>query len=167
MKRPKLIVSTALAGLVALPLAAFAGPMKGDGHTRHRSFDNVAKYDTNGDGKLDKAEWMAARADRKATMLAKYDTNGDGTLDPSERKVMRADRRAKKAKRVAERFAKLDSNGDGVISKTEAGPRLSKHFDRIDKNQDGVLSKSELASKRKGKRWGKRGNHRKGNKPNK
>jgi hypothetical protein len=111
-----LVMSIGLLGSVT-GIAAANGAFAGDGGPRKAEI--LAKYDTNGDGKLDDNERAAMRADfkakrqaRKAEMLAKYDTNKDGKLEPNERAVM-------KTEMATKRFAKLDTNGDGVISKDE------------------------------------------------
>ncbi len=111
-----LVMSIGLVGSVA-GIAAANGAFAGDGGNRKAEI--LAKYDTNGDGKLDdseraamKADFQAKRAARKAEMLAKYDLNKDGKLEKNERVAMKTDLATK-------RFAKLDTNGDGVISKDE------------------------------------------------
>jgi len=60
--------------------------------------------DTNGDGKIDQAEWQAASAQIKA----KYDTNGDGQLDEAEKQA------ALQAIR-----SRLDTNKDGKVDQQE------------------------------------------------
>ena len=111
-----LVMSIGLVGSIAGIAAAHGSFGDGDGPGKAAI---LAKYDTNGDGKLDdneravmKADFQAKRAARHAEMLAKYDTNKDGKLEPAERAVMKTDFATK-------RFAKLDTNGDGVISKDE------------------------------------------------
>ena len=52
----------------------------------------IEKFDTNGDGKLNKKERKAARKAmkaRKAAFIKKYDADGDGKLDEKERKAAR------------------------------------------------------------------------------
>lgn len=45
-------------------------------------------FDTNGDGKIDPQERIAATKARHAEAMKKYDKNGNGTLDPDETKAM-------------------------------------------------------------------------------
>ena len=129
MTKIKLALVTSISLLAgAAGVAAAHGGADGAG-TGNRKAEILAKYDTNGDGKLDdaerakmKADVQAKRAVRKAERLAKYDTNKDGKLEPAERQAMRAEM-------SAERFAKLDTNGDGVLSKDEfaAGAAMRGH----------------------------------------
>lgn len=77
--------------------------------SRHES--KMLAADTDGDGKVSKAEFVAAAKAGKgdpAKRFAKLDTNGDGMLDKSEIEAM-----------LARRFNKLDTNGDGIASAAE------------------------------------------------
>ncbi|WP_238560218.1 EF-hand domain-containing protein [Sphingomonas sp. Mn802worker] len=67
--------------------------------------------DTDGDGKVSKAEFLAAATKGKGDperRFAKLDRNGDGFIDRQEIAAM-----------SARRFARLDTNGDGVLSAAE------------------------------------------------
>jgi len=67
--------------------------------------------DTDGDGKVSKAEFIAAAKAGKgdpAARFAKLDRNGDGMLDRPEIDAM-----------AAQRFRHLDANGDGVATAQE------------------------------------------------
>ena len=72
--------------------------------------------DTDGDGKVSRAEILAAPSAGKADpakRFARLDRNGDGMLDKAEIDAM-----------LDRRFARLDANGDGTLSAEErAGAR--------------------------------------------
>lgn len=89
----------------------------------------MAMIDTDGDGRITRAEYDAATAQR----FDRLDGNGDGVLDPTEQAArgrgmaQRADAgpaqpmtKAQFLARAAERFKRIDANGDGVI---DAGER--------------------------------------------
>lgn len=115
-----LISRFALVFGLGLPVLAGAQPL--DGGAGHHGKDKaalIARFDKNGDGKLDEAERAAMkaqlaseRAARKQEMLAKYDLNKDGKLDENERAQMKKDK-------IAARFDAMDTNKDGVISRAE------------------------------------------------
>lgn len=84
--------------------------------TRHEK--KMLAADTDGDGKVSKAEFIAAAKAGKgdpAKRYAKIDTNGDGVLDTSEIDAM-----------LARRFKKLDTNGDGVANADERAAAYAK-----------------------------------------
>lgn len=88
---------------------AAAGVTLEDFVKRHEK--KMLAADTDGDGKISKAEFIAAAKAGKgdpAKRFAKIDINGDGVLDKSEIDAM-----------LTRRFKKLDSNGDGVASADE------------------------------------------------
>lgn len=67
--------------------------------------------DTDGNGKLSRAEFLAAAKSGKgdpAKRFVKLDKNGDATIDKSEIDAM-----------LNRRFKRLDTNGDGLLSASE------------------------------------------------
>jgi len=109
------LLSIGLAGVVMLPAGlAWAGDTTAaKGNAAGKAVvrqELLAKYDKNGNGKLDADELAAAKADlakkrekaAKGTkgltadaVLKKYDTNGDGKLDAAELSAMIKDLQAK------------------------------------------------------------------------
>jgi EF hand len=76
---------------------------------RHES--KILAADTDGDGKVSKAEFIASAKAGKgdpAKRFAKIDRNGDGMLDKTEIDAM-----------LARRFRRVDTDGDGVASAAE------------------------------------------------
>ncbi|WP_420136478.1 EF-hand domain-containing protein [Sphingomonas sp.] len=67
--------------------------------------------DSNGDGKITQAEFLAASQGGRgdpAKRFARMDLNGDGVLDRSEIEAM-----------LTQRFKHMDTNGDGVLTADE------------------------------------------------
>lgn len=105
------ILATAVA-LLATPVAAFAageGAALADFQAAGRQ--RMLRADANGDGKISKEEWAAARKNAKrdpARMFGRLDANGDGLLEASELNTL-----------LARRFQRLDADGDGRLTQEE------------------------------------------------
>jgi Ca2+-binding EF-hand superfamily protein len=113
--------------------------------------------DTNGDGKLSKAEVQAAiqkRAAAAEAMLlqrqkdefAKLDTNKDGRLTLAEYQA--GTTITAKDNAADARMGQLDANKDGAISAAEYRAVTLSQFDKLDANKDGVLSPQERPAAR-------------------
>ncbi len=105
----------------------------------------LMRYDTNGDGFVDKAEWDAGQEAR----FKQLDTDKDGKLSrdelfartpasnggvlPSEAQQRRQD----------SSFKLLDSDKDGFVSKEEFLARAAKNFARCDLDKDGRITTAE------------------------
>lgn len=101
----KFLISTALGAMLVAGGVATAqsnAPAPGAG-PRHG-----LPGDTNGDGKVTKAELTASLQEK----FAKMDLNGDGKITKEERDQLRE-------KRFDDRFAKMDADHNGQISKDE------------------------------------------------
>ena len=133
--------------------------------------------DTDQDGKISRAEFMAQSSER----FAKLDTNGDGQISGDEMKAMME--RMREGRRMggrrgmggeaagammppaasrrrgrpdgrhhghhgAGRLARLDTNQDGKISRDEMRADADKHFDKLDTNGDGFIDKAEMDAAR-------------------
>jgi Ca2+-binding EF-hand superfamily protein len=113
--------------------------------------------DTNGDGKLTKAEVQAAIVKRAAEAQAmllqrqkqdfdKLDTNKDGRLTLAEYQA--GTKISAKENAADVRMAQLDTNKDGSITAAEFRAITLSQFDKLDKNKDGILQPSERPAAR-------------------
>lgn len=103
----------------------------------------VAQLDTNGDGKISRAEF--------GTSFDRLDSNHDGVIDAAEAKAAPPGPGSRRLARLAD--------GQGKITRAA----FEAPFDRIDANHDGVLDTAELqaaraqGSRAAGRRFGGRG----------
>jgi len=97
----------------------------------------MAVIDTNGDGKVTRAEADAFRDGQ----FAKFDADGNGSLNQDEYIAMAEDFRHQM---MLVRFKRHDANGDGAISKDEMSGHMGMMFEHMDRNDDGVIDQSEM-----------------------
>ena len=109
--------------------------------------------DTNGDGKITKAEIQAALDKMAAATAAqlkqrqdeefrKLDTDHNGQLSLAEYEA--GVKITPKAGVADERLQAFDANKDGVITPAEFRSKPLAEFDRVDTNKDGTISEAEL-----------------------
>ncbi len=142
-----------IATLILVPAFAFAADNPADAKAP-RGPGHFKKADTNGDGKLSRAEFEKAMP-RLSDKFAAIDTDKDGQVTRAELQAWKKSHKGEKQARAAERFRHADTDGDGAISRAEAdknAPRLAKKFDLIDSNKDGKLTQDELRAYRESKR---------------
>lgn len=123
-----------------------------DGDGGHGAMARHIALDTDGDGRISKAE---AASSPLAERFAEIDLDKDGYLVHSElhadRDRRRADHAGKASERFEQRFKQADSNGDGRLSRAEfdaAWPGKAKMFAFLDEDRDGYLTREDLAPKR-------------------
>ena len=138
MKTPLNTCALAIAALLAG--AAMAGNQPhGDAHGM--------RADTDGDGRVSRAEATAAAADKSGEWFDKLDTDKDGYVTQDEMKQARETRRGEMKAHMEERFKEADANTDGQLSLDEVQakmPRLAERFNTLDADKNGMLSKDEL-----------------------
>ncbi len=144
---------TLIAALILVPAIGFAADNTA-GAKGPRGAGHFSKADTNGDGKLSRAEVEKAMP-HLAGKFDSIDTNKDGQLSRGELNAWKKAHRGERQAKAAERFRHADGDGDGAISRAEAekhAPRLARKFDLIDGNKDGKLTQDELRAYREAKR---------------
>ena len=134
----RLMIPLAAAFAVALPqLALAADPPASDTKPAARG---LMRYDANGDGFVDRAEWTAGQEAR----FKQLDTNGDGKLTKDEMFVgTGVPPSDSQIRRQASYFALLDTDKDGFVSKAEFMAQADRNFARCDLNKDGRINTAE------------------------
>jgi Ca2+-binding EF-hand superfamily protein len=111
------------------------------------------KADTDHDGRISRAEFVAARA----ANFAKFDRNGDGVITRDDfSRILKF--RPQAATRIDAMMAEMDTNHDGKVTQAELAAAPTLLFDRADTNHDGFVDKTELARLRAMMQQMKQGN---------
>jgi hypothetical protein len=136
--------------IYALAIAVLLGghAMAGDSPRSDAPHDTL-RADTDGDGRVSRAEAEAASSKKSTEWFDKLDANKDGYVTQDEISQARATRHADMKARFEERFQEADANKDGQLSLDEVQaklPRLADRFTTLDKDKNGMLSKEEMAS---------------------
>lgn len=112
---------------------------RGMGPGQPREHDAWKQYDVNGDGKVARAEFMAAQG----LCFLRYDANEDGILTPAEV-------RRRVPGRLADGFgpmmARVDRDRDGEINREEFHRDSDRLFQFADTNGDGIIAGMELTA---------------------
>ena len=127
----------------ALTLAALLAGTAVAGNPAH----DQMRADTDGDGRVSRAEATAAGSQRSGEWFDKLDLDKDGYITQDEMRQARETRRAGMREKVDEHFKAADTNGDGQLSLDEVQakmPKLAERFSKVDKDGNGFLSKEEL-----------------------
>jgi len=141
MKTTLSICAAAVATLLAGHAIAGDEPRGGAPH------DAFMRADTDGDGKVSRAEASAAADKRTAEWFDKLDLNKDGYVTQDEIQQAHEARREQMQAAFDEKFKAADTNSDGKLSLDEVQakmPRLAQRFSTLDADKDGFLSKEEI-----------------------
>lgn len=95
--------------------------------------------DRNGDGVVDKDEYMQLRGQ----IFSRLDRNGDGQLTQDDMEP-RSGGPGMSQGRAGMRMQRADTNGDGVISRSEWDARSDELFALRDRNKDGKIEPDEM-----------------------
>jgi hypothetical protein len=82
--------------------------------------------------------------ERRAALIARFDANGDGRLQPQEKRAAKQAIRAKRAMRVQRFIARFDANGDGNLGPGELPPEKAHKLRKFDRDGDGWVRPNEL-----------------------
>ena len=132
-----------IAGTLALgALPAFA-------NTDHDAKAKIKMLDTNGDGRLSRAEFVAGKEEQ----LRKLDANNDGVVTPGETSTSAPTEKQHfwnhTDKTKTDKINMADANGDGKVTADEAAAYADKLFTQLDTNNDGYLTVAELEAAHK------------------
>lgn len=127
-----------------------------DGEKSHAIHEFIRKADSDGDGRVSRAEFEALERiarlpeDKRAQLFKRLDKDGDEAIHPDE---LPKSRRNHPDRQRFPLMEKLDQNGDDQVSMEEflAGPlakrvpeeRLRALFARLDRDGDGVLTAAD------------------------
>ena len=144
------LVTVVASLLFALPTLAAPGDppaanSPGASRPSSRSATGMMRYDTNGDGFVDRAEWNAGQEAR----FKQLDTDGDGKLSHDELFARTPSRDGSSPLSEVQRrrqdtyFRLLDADRDGFVSKEEFMAQAARNFARCDLDKDGRINTAE------------------------
>ncbi|MBM7404720.1 MULTISPECIES: EF-hand domain-containing protein [Sphingomonas] len=101
-----------------------------------------AKMDTNKDGRVSRAEYVAARSQR----FDQLDHDRDGVVTRSD--FPRAAGNPQASARLDTLLGEADRNGDGKVTRAELKKAPAPGFDRVDADRDGYVTRAEMDAAR-------------------
>ena len=131
------ILLLATAALVTPPVAAVSQTMPAA--PAASPFDGA---DGNRDGKISRAEFLAARSSR----FDRIDANHDGVINRAD--FPRAANHQQALAKIDAHIASADADHDGAISRAELSRASTPFFDKADANRDGFITRPEVETLR-------------------
>ena len=122
--------------LFAPLFAAIAMPAHAQGPASQDAAVLISQADTNGDGSITKAEFLA----RRSAAFTDLDADASGALTQKEFELALEQRMKRFSARA---FTIVDKDGNGAISQTEWDQNPPRAFDKLDTNSDGVITEAE------------------------
>lgn len=108
------------------------------------------RYDRDGDGKVTRDEFRAARV----TQIMQLDRDKDGRVTRAESRAVTGLARAIGGKAAIARLEEVwtlgDTDRDGVVTREEAARLVEARFPLYDRNRDGWLGAGEMEAVRRG-----------------
>lgn len=101
------------------------------------ALDRIMQADTNNDGQVTKAEFIAHRAQQ----FARMDRNSDGFITMDDVPRLMAGRFQPRLQMLQQQF---DANHDGKVSRDEFVNGPTRGFDLADANHDGIVTREEV-----------------------
>jgi Ca2+-binding EF-hand superfamily protein len=101
----------------------------------------LKKLDTDGDGRVSRAEFQAG----KQAKFDKMDNNNDGVVT-TDKETAKAEKKHwwSRSDKSNDKVVKADTNADGQVTASEQSATADAWFTKADTNNDGYLSASEL-----------------------
>jgi hypothetical protein len=127
-------------GLALVGLPAFA-------NDQHDSASKLKMLDTDGDGRISRAEYVAGKQDK----IQRVDANRDGVVTADEASTGKAEKKHwwSRSDKSTDHVNQADTNNDGQVTAAEASAAAETSFDKMDTDSDGFLSAAELDAARK------------------
>lgn len=136
MIKTNFLTSILRAAFLVVPAAIIANPAFAQSGSQLTTM--VARADSNGDGAVTWAEFVAVRSET----FARLDRNGDGYVDGNDRPRIMASR----FDQAYGALVKADANGEERISRAEVQRGRAPAFEAADTDHNRVLSAKEIGA---------------------